>query len=194
MPKDRRTLVLLIHVAAYLVVVATCAAVNLWLSPDNLWFVWVLLGWGIGVAAHGLALLLRKTHRRERIFIDPSARGFTVHLFAYATTILLLLIVNLTVTPNVWWFYWVALGWGAGLAAHAWCVFGKRRSQEAGARPRRRLGRARREPLMEIVGEPMPAKSKRKPSPQKKPTTAPKARSAPRKKPTASRGSRKPAR
>lgn len=20
------------------------------------------------------------------------------------------------VTPNVWWFYWVALGWGFGLA------------------------------------------------------------------------------
>jgi hypothetical protein len=35
--------------------------------------------------------------------------------------------VNVTVTPKVWWFYWVALGWGFGLIAHGWCAFGKRR-------------------------------------------------------------------
>jgi 2TM domain len=103
------------------------AGINLWLAPGKLWFIWVLLGWGIGVAAHGLAAFLRRTHRRERIFVDPKARGFAVHLFAYVAVILLLLFVNLTVTPNVWWFYWVALGWGAGLAFHAWCAFGKRR-------------------------------------------------------------------
>ena len=60
------------------------------------------------------------THRRERIFIDKCARSFTVHLFAYVAVVLLLLFVNLTVTPKVWWFYWVALGWGAGLIPHAW--------------------------------------------------------------------------
>ncbi|MEZ5828348.1 MAG: 2TM domain-containing protein [Hyphomicrobiales bacterium] len=42
---------LFIHVAAYLVVVAICAGVNLWFAPGKLWFVWVALGWGIGVAA-----------------------------------------------------------------------------------------------------------------------------------------------
>lgn len=126
MPKDPRTLALLNHVAAYLVVVAICAAVNLWLAPHNLWFFWVAIGWGIGVAAHALAFTLRRTHRRERVFIDPHARGFAVHLFAYVAVVILLFVVNLTVTPNVWWFYWVALGWGAGVAAHAWCVFGKR--------------------------------------------------------------------
>ena len=55
------------------------------------------------------------THRRERIFIDKCTRSFTVHLFAYVAVVLLLFFVNLTVTPKVWWFYWVALGWGAGL-------------------------------------------------------------------------------
>jgi 2TM domain len=48
-----------------------------------------------------------------------------VHLFAYVAVVLLLFFVNLTVTPKVWWFYWVALGWGAGVAAHLWCVFWK---------------------------------------------------------------------
>ena len=125
MPKDRRAF--LIHLAVYALVVAICAAVNLWLAPQNLWFIWVALGWGIGVAAHGLALLLRHTHRRERIFIDCQARGFSVHLFAYVAVIVLLFVVNLTATPERWWFYWVALGWGAGVLAHAWCVFRKRR-------------------------------------------------------------------
>ncbi|MGH6865375.1 MAG: 2TM domain-containing protein [Methyloceanibacter sp.] len=121
----------IVHLCLFLVGVSALVAVNLWLTPDKLWFAWVLLGWSIGVAAHGLALFLRQTHRRERIFIDPKARGFAVHLFAYVAVILLLFVVNLTVTPNVWWFYWVAFGWGAGIAFHAWCAFGKRRAHEA---------------------------------------------------------------
>lgn len=133
MLKDPRTRVLLIHLAAYAVVVAICAGVNLWLTPDKLWFIWVLFGWGIGVAAHGLALLLRKTHRPERIFVDPKARAFTVHLFAYVAVIILLFVVNLTVTPQKWWFYWVALGWGAGVLAHGLAVFGRSRTKESGA-------------------------------------------------------------
>ncbi|MGH6735431.1 MAG: 2TM domain-containing protein [Methyloceanibacter sp.] len=150
MPNDPRARILLIHIAAYVAVVVICAAVNFWLSPDNLWFVWVLLGWGIGVAAHGLAFWLRTTHRRERVFVDPKARGFTVHLFAYLAVVILLFIVNLTVTPNVWWFYWVALGWGAGAAFHAWCAFGKRRhavtqrADKAAEAPPRKGARGRR--------------------------------------------------
>ncbi len=123
MPKDPRTLALLVHVAIYAVAVAICAGVNLWLSPDNLWFVWIALGWGIGVLAHALAFWLRRTRRRERVFIDCKARGATVHLFAYVAVIALLFIVNLTMTPKVWWFYWVALGWGAGVVPHVWCAF-----------------------------------------------------------------------
>ena len=113
--KDLSMRIFLGHLVAYVAVTLICAAVNLWLTPGTLWFPWVLMGWGIAVATHALALLLRKTHRRERIFIDKCARSFTVHLFAYVAVVLLLFFVNLTVTPKVWWFYWVALGWGAGL-------------------------------------------------------------------------------
>jgi hypothetical protein len=87
----------------------------------------VLIGWGAAVATHAFALLLRRTRRRERIFIDKKTRSFAVHLFAYLATVLILFFVNLTVTPQVWWFYWVALGWGAGIVAHGWCAFGKKR-------------------------------------------------------------------
>ena len=123
--KDLSMRIFVGHLAAYVVVAAICAGLNLWLTPDTLWFPWVLIGWGVAVATHAFALLLRKTHRRERIFIDRKARAFAVHLFAYVAVVLVLLFVNITVTPKVWWFYWVALGWGAGVAAHLWCVFWK---------------------------------------------------------------------
>ena len=124
--KDLPMRIFLGHLVAYLAVTLICAGVNLWLTPGTLWWPWVLMGWGIAVATHALALLLRMTHRRERIFIDKCTRSFTVHLFAYVAVVLLLLFVNLTVTPKVWWFYWVALGWGAGLIPHAWSAFGRR--------------------------------------------------------------------
>jgi hypothetical protein len=136
--KDLAMRVFLAHLVAFVVITAGLAALNFWLTPNTLWFPWVLMGWGALVATHALALLLRQTRRRERIFIDKCARSFTVHLFAYLVTVLILLFVNLTVTPKVWWFYWVALGWGAGLIAHGWCAFGRRRRpvpQHALARP-----------------------------------------------------------
>jgi hypothetical protein len=125
--KDPAERFFVIHLAVFVVAVLVCAAINLWFAPQTRWFIWVLLGWGIAIATHGFGLYLRTTRRRERIFVDRKTRAFAVHAFAYVAVILLLLFVNLTVTPNVWWFYWVALGWGAGLAFHAWCVFGKRR-------------------------------------------------------------------
>ena len=108
--------VFLVHLAAFIAGTLICAAVNLWLTPNTLWFPWVLIGWGAAVATHAFALLMRKTRRRERIFIDKCARSFTVHLFAYVAAVLILFFVNLTLTPKVWWFYWVALGWGIGSA------------------------------------------------------------------------------
>jgi hypothetical protein len=121
--KDSAMRVFLIHLTAFVVITAGLAALNLWVAPQHIWFIWVLAGWGIAVATHDIALLIRKTHRRERIFIDPKARAFAVHLFAYLAVVLLLFVVNYTQRPTHWWFYWVALAWGAGLVAHGWCVF-----------------------------------------------------------------------
>ena len=39
-----------------LVVIAVLAAINLFTSPGYLWFLWAALGWGIGVAVHGLSV------------------------------------------------------------------------------------------------------------------------------------------
>ena len=125
--RDLSLRIFLIHLLAFIAGTVVCAAVNLWLTPSTLWFPWVLIGWVAAVATHAFALLLRKTRRRERIFIDRKARSFAVHLFAYLATVLILFFVNVAVTPKVWWFFWVALGWGAGILAHGWCALGKRR-------------------------------------------------------------------
>ena len=42
------------HVMIYAVVNALLAVLNLVRSPNRLWFQWVILGWGIGLLAHGL--------------------------------------------------------------------------------------------------------------------------------------------
>lgn len=145
--EDLSMRIFLAHLVAFVAGTLICAAVNLWLTPGTLWFPWVLMGWGAAVATHAFALLLRQTRRRERIFIDKKVRGFAVHLFAYVAVVLLLFFVNLTVTPKVWWFYWVALGWGAGIAAHGWCALRKRRPhtpQEA--QPARQAAKSKRSP------------------------------------------------
>ncbi|HXG78421.1 MAG TPA: 2TM domain-containing protein [Methyloceanibacter sp.] len=125
--RDLEMRVFLAHLVAFIVLTVLLAGLNLWISPRYPWWGWVLIGWGAAVATHAFALLLRRTRRRERIFIDRKTRSFAVHLFAYLATVLILFFVNLTVTPKVWWFYWVALGWGAGIVAHGWCAFGKKR-------------------------------------------------------------------
>lgn len=122
---DPRMRVFAIHLALYVVGVAVLAVINLLTNPKTPWFLWVLIGWGIAVAAHAIVLVLETAHRRERIFVDPKARGFVVHLFVYVAVNLVLLAVNLIYTPHVWWFFWPMLGWGAGVIAHAWCAFRK---------------------------------------------------------------------
>lgn len=125
--KDLEMRVFLAHLVAFVVITAILTGLNLWLTPQYPWWIWVLIGWGAVIATHAFALLLRRTRRRERIFVDRKTRSFAVHLFAYLATVLILFFVNLTVTPQVWWFYWVALGWGAGIVAHGWCALGKKR-------------------------------------------------------------------
>jgi hypothetical protein len=42
------------HVLIYVVVNILLAGLNLLKNPHHLWFQWVILGWGIGLLAHGL--------------------------------------------------------------------------------------------------------------------------------------------
>ncbi|MET0759136.1 MAG: 2TM domain-containing protein [Flavobacterium sp.] len=42
------------NLAAYIVVNIGLLVINLVTSPEHLWFFWPMLGWGVGVAFHGM--------------------------------------------------------------------------------------------------------------------------------------------
>lgn len=44
------------HFAIYAVVNVLLLGVNLLTSPETLWFYWALLGWGVGLATHGIVV------------------------------------------------------------------------------------------------------------------------------------------
>jgi len=45
-----------IHATVYVLVNAVLIGINLLTAPDQIWFFWSLIGWGIGLAAHGLSV------------------------------------------------------------------------------------------------------------------------------------------
>jgi hypothetical protein len=47
-----------IHLAVFILVNALLVFINLAFSPGRLWVKWPLLGWGIGILFHGLAVFL----------------------------------------------------------------------------------------------------------------------------------------
>ncbi|MEW6186803.1 MAG: 2TM domain-containing protein [Thermodesulfobacteriota bacterium] len=49
--------------------------------------------------------------------------GFYIHLFVYLGVNALLLVINLTASPESLWFYWPLLGWGIGLFFHGLGIF-----------------------------------------------------------------------
>lgn len=45
-----------IHLTCYLLVMIALIFINLKFSPQYLWFIWSLLGWGIGVLFHAITV------------------------------------------------------------------------------------------------------------------------------------------
>ncbi|HEX5261991.1 MAG TPA: 2TM domain-containing protein [Phenylobacterium sp.] len=55
-----------VHLMAYLVVNAGLVAMNLVSSPGYFWAIWPIIGWGLGLAAHGIAVYHFGGDVRER--------------------------------------------------------------------------------------------------------------------------------
>ncbi len=53
-----------------------------------------------------------------------SLRDFYGHIIIYLIINAFLLIVNLIISPDRLWFYWVTLGWGVAVILNAIAVFG----------------------------------------------------------------------
>ena len=45
-----------IHLAVYVVVNLLLFSINMIVSPDSLWFIWPLMGWGVGLFFHALSV------------------------------------------------------------------------------------------------------------------------------------------
>lgn len=43
------------HVIQFVVIVSALTVLNIVRTPDHLWIMWVILGWGTGLIAHGLS-------------------------------------------------------------------------------------------------------------------------------------------
>jgi hypothetical protein len=44
------------HLLSYLLVNAVLVVINLLTSPEYLWFIWPVIGWGIGLIIHGFSV------------------------------------------------------------------------------------------------------------------------------------------
>jgi hypothetical protein len=62
--------------------------------------------------------IVRKSKRRVR-----SKEGFLWHLAAFCLVNAGLVAINLTHTPQYYWFLWPLAGWSVGLLLHATSVF-----------------------------------------------------------------------
>lgn len=51
-------------------------------------------------------------------------KGFYIHLAVFVLVILVLLAIDVA-TSRRWWVHWVFLGWGIGVLAHAFAVYGR---------------------------------------------------------------------
>jgi len=43
-----------IHLTCYVLVISVLIYINLKYTPEYLWFLWSILGWGIGLFSHGV--------------------------------------------------------------------------------------------------------------------------------------------
>ena len=55
-----------VHAVVYVVVNAAMALINLMTSPQTLWVIWPMMGWGIGLLMHALGVFVSLSGLRER--------------------------------------------------------------------------------------------------------------------------------
>ena len=64
----------------------------------------------------------QEAYERARKRVEAKI-GFYVHLSVYIAVNILLVIVNISTSPQYLWFKWPLIGWGIGVISHALGVF-----------------------------------------------------------------------
>lgn len=85
---------------------------------------------------------------------DKAINGFYTHFIVFLAVIAGLAVINL-VTGDSFWIQWVVLGWGLGIAFHAFLIFVKRPKEEEKLRELRRIREEQR--LSKAQAEAAPA-------------------------------------
>ncbi|QYJ69498.1 2TM domain-containing protein [Flavobacterium litorale] len=65
----------------------------------------------------------QEAYRRAEKKVN-AIKGFYGGLFGYCIVIPILIYINLTYTPNYYWFWYSAIGGGIGLLVHGMAIFG----------------------------------------------------------------------
>jgi hypothetical protein len=60
--------------------------------------------------------------RLQQLRHKSAVKGFLIHATVFALTISGLLVINI-LTNGPWWVQWPLIGWGLGLAGHAYLVY-----------------------------------------------------------------------
>lgn len=84
---------------------------------------------------------------------DKAINGFYTHFIIFLAVIAVLAVVNL-VSGDAFWIQWVVLGWGIGIAFHAFMIFVRRPQQEQKLRELRRAREERRQGQSPAAGGP----------------------------------------
>jgi hypothetical protein len=87
---------------------------------------------------------------------DKAINGFYTHFMLFIAVIAGLAIINL-VSGDAFWIQWVVLGWGLGIALHAFLVFVRRPQREHALREARRERAARRAAAAAATASALPA-------------------------------------
>lgn len=110
------------HLTAFVAVNAILVWINIDMFPHQAWAQWPIIGWGIGLAFHGLTLISSSQKQN---------RGLFYHLAAYIIINGVLIFINLTTTPDFLWFKYPLIIWTCLIAFHGWRVFPRYRSTNA---------------------------------------------------------------
>jgi len=120
-----RQLVFWIHFAIFAGVNLTLISINLFSSPQTIWFLYPLFSWGLALYFHFIFSFVfhdenldkwkrvRRSKRKAEAIVF-----FWVHVCSYVGVCLFLVAINLISGDPTFWAIWPIIGWGIGLLTH----------------------------------------------------------------------------
>ena len=100
------------HLLGFVVINVILFVINLIFSPNHWWFYWVTIIAGIVLVVKFLKdFVLAGRFSSNENTSDKNVDFY--HIFLnFVVANVFLIIINVLVSPNHWWFYWVTIIWG----------------------------------------------------------------------------------